>query len=141
MEHTKGPWKAIRADGGMWYIVADEDNLWTTTIATAPIDADGRGRMNAPVLAAAPELLEACEAALEWFCDGDTDEIWQPLLSQLKPAAKGSRCAEVRGGVFFLYCLWRLVGAKLSAGRWTKPLCRPSSRGQGNAALKITQCR
>jgi hypothetical protein len=74
MTHTPGPWN-------IWYkgekdIPAIANNYANTGHATDICTVDGENQdANAHLIAAAPELLEACEAALEV-----TDSILVPAL-------------------------------------------------------------
>jgi len=80
MEHTPGPWEAYADDFG-WHITARANDgtqpppyMWANDIAAIYRGAytrPGEMEANACLIAAAPELLEACEAAwpmLELAC-------------------------------------------------------------------------
>ena len=72
MTHTPGPWKVI---GGTVIITLDDDGAMKQSIANTP-ERDGElfweTRHNAHLIAAAPELLEACEAAIAYLDKLDT---------------------------------------------------------------------
>ena len=67
IEHTPGPWKPYE-DGPLTIVTAEGDTIagvydgtlpWNKTNVSLP------GEANARLIAAAPDLLEACEVALE----------------------------------------------------------------------------
>jgi hypothetical protein len=99
MAHTPGPWKALMlfADGKV--IRRDAWQIWTPgyDVATyVPGAAPIRKEADARLIAAAPELLEACEAFVETFpiygWDNDTslahkrDELWPKFRAALAKA-------------------------------------------------------
>lgn len=64
MKHTPGPWKIRQRGGGL------TPQIWTGERGICRLDDAGRGLSlqtdaNARLIAAAPELLEACQDALE----------------------------------------------------------------------------
>ena len=77
MKHTPGPWKLdssnIVAENGK--TVIDRGSLlWNY----------GEGQSNAQLIAAAPELLEACQAAVAWHLAQDgTEKAWTLGASSL----------------------------------------------------------
>ncbi len=74
--HTPGPWKIDTVGSHIWILSETSDYL--ATVITS--DEEGRCRpqdatANAHLIAAAPDLLQACYAALELRCpDGDGHE-------------------------------------------------------------------
>lgn len=64
MEHTKGPWKLFEK-----YIPYEYDYFYVKTkakcICSISFTKDEEQRANAHLIAAAPDLLEACKATLE----------------------------------------------------------------------------
>lgn len=91
-EHTPGPWVAIcPAEGwdGWWVEAAGEQHIAEVT----GYQSDPVRRANAHLIAAAPDLLAACEAALEAI-RGDADIDWMLNVErQLRTAI-----AKARGG-------------------------------------------
>lgn len=70
-KHTPGPWEAeaanpssILPDEGRWDVVSESAGSGFRSVAmlTGP-----RAGLDARLMAAAPELLSACRAALDWF--------------------------------------------------------------------------
>lgn len=93
-KHTPGPWTSIvrnDASGIVSYIGPQDKFSSDDIIATVECNA---GDANARLIAAAPELLEACLASLaEWSqydganaIDGPTERARIKLMSQLKTA-------------------------------------------------------
>lgn len=63
VEHTPGPWRIERKDGGMFNVVAGHDYFTRTFVAFMGANPEeGDTEANARLIAAAPELLEALEA-------------------------------------------------------------------------------
>lgn len=97
MEMTPGPWRLVPGNHeGHWYIVAGdyadegEPDLWAEVCSPYPADARA--------MAAAPELLAACEAALGFFSAEPgtvlyTADTWLALRNRLHVAV-----ARARGG-------------------------------------------
>lgn len=93
-KHTPGPWqstkcKAVVKSADYWAIIeeGDESAAW----AIAEIDCDREAaEANAKLIAAAPELLAACEAA---FSDYQSDTFQQPTEALLRAAI-----AKAKGG-------------------------------------------
>lgn len=68
MTHTKGPWTITGKPKG-WVFVGNDTKQ---KIATIIVDDEGYGGecvANARLIAAAPELLEACKAARKHYAD------------------------------------------------------------------------
>ena len=61
MTYTKGPWSADWDDSGQWYI----EPLGLTGTKLRGDSGDCEESANARLIAAAPELLEACKSALQ----------------------------------------------------------------------------
>ena len=86
MEYTKGPWKAeyregpkYRFDG--WQVIEDTDFELSIAIMPETIggikDTEGRSprqTANAHLIAAAPELLEACKYVVQYHKENDNGE-------------------------------------------------------------------
>lgn len=72
IKHTPGPWAAKKGVG--WYVVrsahSQDDNFAIavgsnkTSLVDAPTGDDAEAKANARLIAAAPELLSACEHAM-----------------------------------------------------------------------------
>lgn len=67
-KHTPGPWHAFRIGEGMLgsYTVRSADNPGIASVPMVQPGGDGVGRLNARLIAAAPELLAALEGLMEW---------------------------------------------------------------------------
>lgn len=66
-QHTPGPWKAIRGQT-IFSITAEHESMTVATLGFDPTAQEDirQVQSNANLLAAAPELLEACKAALRY---------------------------------------------------------------------------
>lgn len=97
-KHTPGPWRGNR---GMGWIVSDSAEGITidgaaddtaTQYYGGNLIAESVSPNNMPLIAAAPDLLDACHAALAWLESINTGGIWD-LAQQLRAAiakAEGS---------------------------------------------------
>ncbi|KKN09845.1 hypothetical protein LCGC14_1042480 [marine sediment metagenome] len=70
MSHTPGPWKAVRLTHG-WIIGPQPDGVCTIHNNTNGSGFDQK-TANARLIAAAPDLLEACEAMVHAARQGDS---------------------------------------------------------------------
>ncbi|GEM_PF-2342965 len=94
--HTEGPWTIINRDAaepriGGW-LRPNEFGL----VATVANETDGTAerQANARLIAAAPDLLEACEAAL-WDLTFDAPEAWEDEATRiLRRAIDGAKGEE-----------------------------------------------
>jgi len=68
MEHTPGPWKetglSIVEDKPVYYLIAEVNRI-----------DSGATRANAHLIAAAPDLLAACEALMKWIGPPPADRL------------------------------------------------------------------
>lgn len=74
-EHTPGPWLVDHA--ASWAVVTD--HYFPHLVAITKYGADGTSAANARLIAAAPDLLEACKTFAEWLRReeaGGTNEPW-----------------------------------------------------------------
>lgn len=63
--HTPGPWGCTETEGS-WTISADADPVYIATVAMpGRMSKVDQAEANARLIAAAPELLEACQLALD----------------------------------------------------------------------------
>lgn len=74
MTHTPGPWtKETDGTSGVFWIYSDFHGDESNALATVhgqddiPEMDDGECEANAALIAAAPDLLEACQAARDWY--------------------------------------------------------------------------
>ena len=93
MSHTPGPW--IRSSFGFQVLTADSHNA---ICEIYPPSGDPDRRVieehiaNADLIAAAPELLEACKAMLMWLGERSEEEEWpydkakNALIDQIESA-------------------------------------------------------
>jgi hypothetical protein len=98
MAHTKGPWKTFVTDWGVNKVTCDEF-LGTQVLEIASLYvAPGFSSVedNARLIAAAPELLEACEALVELVNDlksgytfRDSDNF--PTLDKARAVIAGAK--------------------------------------------------
>jgi len=93
MKHTEGPWLYQEESDAYTHIVRAVSNPGRI-LASTPQRSDGEAEANARLIAAAPELLDALEAA-EGFVDGHSESWYksgQALLAEMRSAinkAKG----------------------------------------------------
>jgi hypothetical protein len=66
-KHTPGPWKAIAAGPREVRLKRDHWEIGSETTRRGVAYAFGGDDANAKLIAAAPELLEACKTLTEWF--------------------------------------------------------------------------
>ena len=95
-KHTPGPWEVV---GGTIIQTADERRKWVAEVPAASSIHETfiTDRANARLIAAAPELLEACEFALEelndmtsmQFAHGADKEARQRLENAIAKAKGG----------------------------------------------------
>jgi hypothetical protein len=90
-EHTPGPWHAdgirvLHRTGGKTLLLA------TTAQPTPGVHTDRERNFNAHLMAAAPQLLDACERVSEWIRSGECVGMPQDVIATLAfavAAAKG----------------------------------------------------
>lgn len=83
MSHTPGPWRVSSN------CVLGSDNAIVATVATySQVEFTKEEKSNAHLIAAAPDLLEACEAAKHIFEDSDNWNVqsFQRILAAIKKA-------------------------------------------------------
>jgi hypothetical protein len=74
-KHTPGPWEIGKSSGGDFTIYRYESNTHIGEVYST-LHGDGeRGKANAALIAAAPELLEACKEALRQLGASDCPPI------------------------------------------------------------------
>jgi hypothetical protein len=102
-KHTPGPWETKEEDSHCWKVYSEEWGGLATLHAAYGVKAQQeRLEPDARLIAAAPEMLAACQAALAYFdacvgeCGAETDdEIESPEAKQLRAAiAKATGGAE-----------------------------------------------
>lgn len=84
MRHTPGPWYALphpEWSGGRWMITANQSDNWPQAMSRGVARVGSAG--NARLIAAAPELLAACEEQMH----GDPDTALEMIA---KAAAKAN---------------------------------------------------
>jgi hypothetical protein len=94
--HTPGPWhshfhRVPRKGAGYWKIFDTDNNH--PCVANC-LDSHGNGKANARLISAAPDLLEACEAAAEHYKDTDAPTGFK-LMAAIHKATDGE--SEVLG--------------------------------------------
>ena len=72
MKHTPGPWR-VREERVYTRVVTEQGGEWIANLGTN----DEKHLANARLIAAAPELLEACEAVL------DVEQMWYDVKPML----------------------------------------------------------
>lgn len=97
-EHTRGPWEAIKPSkvGKHWKVcargrlggegsIAGASVLWNLAAINngAPGDTLDTEEANACLIAAAPELLAACEFAVQWL-HGEDAKLVQTAIDKAK---------------------------------------------------------
>ena len=94
MKHTPGPWIAVsNFEGGPFYIYSHMKSTNSDSVPIAVTKADSREHVdahaNARLIAAAPELLEACEIMMEALLKS------QVPLNQISEIAHASQFLEM----------------------------------------------
>ena len=102
-EHTPGPWQAIRAEYGQrreqyrpWTIETTENERYTR-IGMLTDRWDERAKADARLIAAAPELFDACKDALGFGDEQGLSRVVRPGVT-LEQALR-TAIAAVNGGV------------------------------------------
>jgi hypothetical protein len=90
MKHTPGPWH-VEPDEYQWLVISDCNYRYVALVGDKDRFADDAA--NARLIAAAPDLLAACERALGWF-EGDYG-VNHPETVELRAAI-----AKATGGAF-----------------------------------------
>ena len=74
-KHTPGPWEyektASHTNGREYFIVYHQEN---GVVADMPYNHIKNAEANARLIAAAPELLEACKYVVKWHRENDSGE-------------------------------------------------------------------
>ena len=90
-EHTSGPWQWFQSDTGFCHVVGGPQQTVLADLVPRGIGAAA----NARLMAAAPTLLDACEAAAAYIeaedCGGITAEVRRRVLGQLNEAIAAAR--------------------------------------------------
>lgn len=97
-EYTPGPWniKKLYKEGcpakeeyAVWHILAGKSTVCTFSFENTDIDNSTEREANAKLIAAAPELLEALQKAIEvikqWHAADDVFDIYCSHASEMKP--------------------------------------------------------
>lgn len=103
-KHTPGPWTIERrADDGhrsgaqLGIIRGPKKSQWIADVGLLHENDDRGGSLaNAHLIAAAPELLEACIAALDEYEANDCDPEWCPAMNALRTAIAKATGKEAR---------------------------------------------
>lgn len=89
-KHTPGPWEARKSEWCEWDVhVPARESRGLLYIIAGDVGGDSSGPMygtpedNARLIAAAPELLDACEKAVVWL-DGWASA--EPIVTELRAA-------------------------------------------------------
>ena len=66
--HTPGPWKCVEeGEANQWALLSDTPNHWLISFLFNGDTMSAKQAANARLIAAAPELLAACEAMQEYI--------------------------------------------------------------------------
>lgn len=79
---TRGPWVASKSDRSIGPIRKDDDQSYGMIFPVAWVEFDGKREhqeADANLIAAAPELLEALQMALEWI-DAVPQDLQLPVM-------------------------------------------------------------
>jgi hypothetical protein len=80
--HTQGPWVATAQASANFYTILT-GNKWLASVQFNGELMEAKQEANARLIAAAPELLEACKKAEEWLEDWASAE---PYMSVIRAA-------------------------------------------------------
>lgn len=87
---TPGPWELIWEDGKHGVIGASTEKKLVAIVGNNPDDDKNDIRKaNATLIAAAPDLLAACEAARTVVDSQESREVWRLLSNAIAKAKKG----------------------------------------------------
>lgn len=81
-QHTPGPWRIVRDEDGCFEIADENGLLINKTVARGGTT----NRANARLIAAAPDLLEACESALIALTNPGSENWRQTALTDIRAA-------------------------------------------------------
>lgn len=86
MKHTPGPWKAAQPkhDPQAWDVCTESGGV------LAKLTWGGEGGANAKLMAAAPELLAACQAAMSKLDHYDGEYKGGPHIKQVRDALRAA---------------------------------------------------
>lgn len=88
MKHTPGKWNLWTFVSGDWQVFSDDGGVIAARSSSYGRDGDEM-HANGRLVAAAPDLLEACKAALAWRAldgDGISDPTRLALIAAVKKA-------------------------------------------------------
>lgn len=96
--HTKGPWafeeRPYTNTGSMRHVVFQEANRnRIATVSKNGVESYATSKANAALLAAAPDLLEACKAALKWR---QPSEVKEQLIKAVEKAEKDNEQSRAK---------------------------------------------
>ncbi len=86
MSHTPGPWTALKKN--VWSVQNDELTE-IATVGTTTSGMDAEKEANARLIAAAPDLLEACKRAYDLLHDDDYEDDGTGFLDAVIEKAEG----------------------------------------------------
>lgn len=101
-EHTPGPWEVRHSPvSDLCVVTEDPDGRWICGYMST--DGDPQNEANARLIAAAPDLLRACEIAALWFTGQmptinsvlETSWPYQGELKELQAAIRKAKGEEV----------------------------------------------
>lgn len=86
--YSAGPWRKVTADDETWLAVEDYNGnrVCTIELSEESKELNREAEANARLIAAAPELLSACRAALLDLCDDETFGEHRTTIETLKKA-------------------------------------------------------
>lgn len=82
--HTPGPWRTYQGDG-RWIVATTSSWAYAATGLIPQLDAETE-EANARLIAAAPDLLEACKQVIVYGADADDAILWTDVIRNIKAA-------------------------------------------------------
>lgn len=80
-KHTPGPWNVEMSEEGKWFITSDGH------LVGGSHSGSGRAKQDAFLMAAAPELLQACKLLVAWETGADVGEMTSDKVIAIGRAA------------------------------------------------------
>lgn len=91
MNHTPGPWMWNRIRNERTLVGGDAVGTYVLRIDRGSMGAISLSSADERLIAAAPDLLEACEAAQDWLTDGIAEGYPDSLRDKIEAAVARAR--------------------------------------------------
>ena len=94
-KHTPGPWNCMRASAAGRNIICSDTRPVDICVLSNRDKTQTEIDANARLIAAAPDLLAACQRALDWLASypgGNADRAWEQVRDAIVKATEGQSC-------------------------------------------------